>query len=211
MDSTDQNTKITLLVSAEDFFSEILTQAFEAKKIAPPAPIKNYLVALLHHYLDSKNLFEEENLDELGRRKPQTLAEMYMVALQSDLPARVDLLKKLADKSLYISGFFSDSLQGRVIDIDYYIEMGGTAYAYLAESTREDSVARIYKHFSHRFLDFVEVLSILSQRAQLQSNQNILRIYDRYMKTGSAIDRDKLVQIGILNQEVDQKKKIQAV
>lgn len=206
--STSQS-QISLFVSSEDYFSEILTQAFHERKIQPVPPVKKYLVGLLQHYLDARNLYDDESVDEVGRKKPQTLAEMYMIAMQSETSVKIEMLKKLADRSLYICGFFSDSLQKKIVDIDYYIDMGGTAYGNLAHCTREDSLSKVYKSFSQRFLDFVEVLSVLSQNVQLQSNQNILRMYDRYMRTGSALDREKLTQIGILTQDPADKKKIQ--
>ena len=163
---------------------------------------------MLQFYLDAKNLFDEEKTDESGRKKPQTLAELFLTAHQSEHSQKVGLLKKLADKSLYISGFFSDSLQRKIIDVDYYVDMGGAAFASLADCTKEDTRAHTYNIFSRRFGDFVDVLSVLSQKSQLQSNQNILRIYDRYLKTGSDLDRAKLIEMGLLTSDQARKHKI---
>lgn len=198
---------ISIISSSEQYFSEVLTQAFMSRKIEAPIQVKNYLVGILQFYLDSRNLFDEETVDESGRRKPQSMAEMYMIAHQSESSVKTELLKKLADKSLYISGFFSDSLQRKIIDVDYYAEMGGSAYASLAHCTREDTLAYVYRVFSKRFLEFVDVLSILSQQSQLQSNQNILRLYDRYLRTGSELDRERLAEMGLLTADLQNRKK----
>ena len=60
------------------------------------------------------------------------------MAQNSEPIVRFELLKKLGDRSLYISGFFADSLQRKVVDVDYYAEMGGVAYGALADSAVEE-------------------------------------------------------------------------
>jgi hypothetical protein len=207
MEGHGSHPKIALCVSSEDYFSEMVDVALDERKVKAALPVKNYLVELLQFYLDARNLFEEEVVDESGRRKPQTLAELYLTAHQLELSSKVEMLKKMADRSLYISGFFSDSLQRKIVDVDYYVEMGRSAYGSLAHCTREDSKANIYKTFAQRFGDFVDVLSHFSQKASLQSNQNILRLYDRYLRTGSALDREKLTEMGIPTSKQEKKRK----
>lgn len=207
MEGHSSHPKISLCVSSEDYFSEMVDVALDERKVKAALPVKNYLVELLQFYLDARNLFEEEVVDESGRRKPQTLAELYLTAHQLEFSSKVEMLKKMADRSLYISGFFSDSLQRKIIDVDYYVEMGRSAYGSLAHCTREDTKASIYKTFAQRFGDFVDVLSHFSQKARLQSNQNILRLYDRYLRTGSALDREKLIEMGIPTSKQDKKRK----
>jgi hypothetical protein len=207
MEGHGSHPKISLFVSSEDYFSEMVDVALDERKVKAALPVKNYLVELLQFYLEARNLFEEESVDESGRRRPQTLAELYLTAHQSEFPQKVEMLKKMADRSLYISGFFSDSLQRKIVDVDYYVEMGRSAYGSLAHCARGDSKVQIYKTFAQRFGDFVDVLSHFSQKAQLQSNQNILRLYDRYLRTGSALDREKLTEMGIPISRQDQKRK----
>ncbi len=194
-----------MFVSPEKYFSDMVEQGFAKRKISVHPSVQSYLVQVLEHYLDARNLHEEE-VDELGNRKPGTLAEMFLVANQSPPAAKFGLLKKLGDKSLYISGFFGDSLARKIVDIDYYIDMGGAAYASLAECTHEDTMASVYRTFSRRFLDFVEVLTYISQESMIQSDQNLLRLYDRYLRTGSPMAQERLVEMGVLTISGDQLK-----
>lgn len=186
-----------LLLSSKDYFTQCVNEAFEKRKIKAYPAVQTYIVNVLEYYLDARNLFEEEQT-ESGQKTPKTLAEMLMIAAQADLMERRKILKNLGDKSLYVSGFFGDSLSRKLVDIDYYAEMGGSAYGMLSESTKEDTLAQVYKVFSCRFLEFVDVLTYISQQSMVQSDQNILRLYDRYMRTGSELAREKLVEIGIL-------------
>lgn len=186
-----------LLLSSKDFFRQAVSEAFEKRKIKAYPTVQTYIVGMLEHYLDARNLFDHEQR-ESGQKAPTTLAETLMIAAQSDLVEKRKILKNLGDKSLYVSGFFGDSLSRKLVDIDYYAEVGCSAYGMLSESVKEDTLAKVYKIFSIRFLEFVDVLTYISQQSMIQSDQNILRLYDRYMRTGSELAKEKLVEIGIL-------------
>lgn len=186
-----------LFISSKEFFNSAVEEGFNARKIEAQPAVKTYLVTLLEHYVDSRNLFEPE-VSESGKRTPQTLAEMFLQAGTEDSVTRVELLRKLADRSLYISGFFSDSLERKLVDVDYYVEMGGTAYASLASAVREDTRAQVFRVFSKRFVEFVDVLNFISQRTRITNNQSILRLYDRYLRTGSELAREQLIEMGVL-------------
>lgn len=187
-----------LFVSPGEFFKDLVRQGFEQRKVQTYPMVEAYLVNLLQHYLDARNLFDPEH-DEAGNRIPNTLAEMYLYARNTeDHLQKVELLKKLGDRSLYVSGFFGASLERKAIDIDYYVQMGGTAYATLATYMREESTSKVYSTISSRFIDFVDVLTHISHDSFTHSNESLLRLYDRYLSTGSEIARDKLIEMGVL-------------
>jgi hypothetical protein len=208
MESGAKQEKVFLFSSSEQYFSEMLGLAFDERKVKAAPVVKSYLVDLLQHYLDVRNLFDEGTVDELGRRKPQTLAELYLIAHQSEGSLKIEMLKKLADRSLYISGFFSDSLDNKIVDVDYYVDMGRSAYGSLSACVNENSKTGVFRTFSHRFVDFVDVLGHLSHKARPQSNENILKLYDRFLRTGSPMDREKLAGIGIPTSSLGPKRKI---
>ncbi|PIS10584.1 MAG: hypothetical protein COT73_08630 [Bdellovibrio sp. CG10_big_fil_rev_8_21_14_0_10_47_8] len=199
------DTHSLFIVSSRDYFMEVVEASFVKRNIKTYPAIQSYMVGLLEHYLDARNLFDEP-MDEAGNRKPTTLAEMYLTAATAEHAAKIDLLKKMADRSLYISGFFGDSLTRKLVDIDYYAEMGGAAYGNLAECTKEDTVAQIYRTFSSRFIEFVDVLTYISQQSSVQTDQGLLRLYDRYMRTGSELAKEKLIELGVLTLPKDQAK-----
>lgn len=194
-----------LFVSPQEYFSEAVKKGLEQRRIKTYPFVESYLVNLLQHYLDARNLFENE-IDEAGKRPPQTLAEMLLIAHNSETTVKLELLKKLGDKSLYISGYFGDSLNRKIVDVDYYANMGGTAYATLANATKEDTLVKVYETFSSRFIDFVDVLTVISQASLVKSNESILRLYDRYMRTGSDLAREKLIEMGVLTLTPEQVK-----
>jgi len=196
-----------LFISPGDFFKDLVRKGFEQRKLETYPYVESYMVNLLQHYLDAKNLFDPE-YDEFGRRIPKTLAEMYLTAnTVEDQQVKVELLKKLGDRSLYMSGFFGDSLQRKTVDLDYYVNMGGVAYATLASCVREDTSVKVYSTISKRFVDFVDVLTYISHNSFIKSDESVLRLYDRYMTTGSELAREKLTEMGLLNLAQDPSKR----
>lgn len=188
---------MNLFVTPKEFFSEMVKEGLRHRRLETPPRIEDYLVDLLQHYLEARNLFEPEH-DESGQRRPQTLAEMYLTASLLEPSAKADLLKKLGDRSLYISGFFGDSLARKIVDVDYYVDMGGAAYRDLASQTRDETLAKVYSVFSSRFVEFVDVLTYVSQKSMVRSNESVLRLYERYLKTGSELAREKLSEMGVV-------------
>lgn len=197
--------KTLFLVSSREYFVEMVDHGLTKRNVKVVPAVQNYLVGLLEHYLDARNLFDQA-VNEQGQKTPTTLAEMYLTASTSQTPEKLELLKKLGDRSLYISGFFGDSLNRKLVDIEYYANMGGAAYGSLAEISKEDTTAQIYKTFSHRFIEFVDVLTYISQQSFVHTDEGLLRLYDRYLRTGSELAKDKLVEMGVLTLPSDQAK-----
>ncbi len=195
-----------LTVSTTDFFSDTVDEAFSYLKITTLPLVSNYLVSLLDRYAFADNLYDLN--ESTGKRTLNPLAEMFLKANQSEHRQKAQLLRKLGDTSLYISGFFGESLKSKVIDLDYYIDIGGSAYASLAACTEEDLSARVYEEFSNNFLKFVDALTYISQKSMIQSNKDLLRLYDRYVSTGSELARSQLLENGLLNSTTNSNKKI---
>ncbi|MBX3020439.1 MAG: hypothetical protein KF799_02080 [Bdellovibrionales bacterium] len=193
-----------LLESPRTYFLEQVDGALKRLKFQPLPLSQNYLVDLLEHYLFSSNLFPKD--DETGKAKRETLAEMWLKAQNSPTPQRQDLLKKLGDSSLYISGFFGDSLSRKIVDIDYYVDMGGVAYGALASSAADEQRSMMYEEFSQRFSDFVDVLTYISQESLVQTNGDLLRLYGRYIATGSRLAEEQLLEKGLLVADLQKSK-----
>lgn len=199
---------VQLFISPRQHFEELVGSGFSKLKVQAAPGVQTYLVDLLEFYLDTRNLYPDETAQD-GSRRPSTMAEMWLSAPHLTLSERTELLKQMGDRALYISGFFSESLQRKIVDVDYYAEMGGAAYARLADSIREDTHAHIYRLISRRFNEFADVLSYVSQQSMAPTDQNLLRLYERYLRTGSEIAREQLIENGVLTMPADEIKKAQ--
>ncbi len=193
----------SLFVSPNDYFREVVEHAFQQRNMKTFPMAEAYLVQLLGQYVNSDNLFEAQE----GKKVNPMLAEMFLKAQTTQTIVRIEMLKRLGDVSLYVSGLFGDSLNRKIVDIDYYADMGGQAYGSLAETIKEDTFRKVYSEYSERFLEFVDVLTLISQKVFLQNNESLLRLYDRYLKTGSELARETLLEKGIISVPFEKEKK----
>lgn len=168
------------IISPKNFFQDLLKQAFQDCQINTHKITSVYLGNLLEKYIEIKNLYDL--VDEKGRKKRETLAEMYLKAFstQTSLSQRKRLLKKLGDTSLYLTGFFRDSLKRKPIDVGYYINIGQASYKHLSYYTKEDTYSTLFLDFSKRFQDFVTAFTYISHQFFLQNEEGILKLYDAY-------------------------------
>ena len=104
-----------LVMDSNRFFKDVVEEAFIQCQLKADLYIRVYLVDILKHYLFIGNLYDRK--DSSGRKTRKTLAENLLTVSKMKPKERFEKLKGLADSSLYISGFFSDSFQRKIIDI----------------------------------------------------------------------------------------------
>jgi hypothetical protein len=114
----------------------------------------------------------------------------------------------VGDRSLYVSGFFGDSLSRRAIDLGYFISMGELAYAFvasLAEGRRtQRNRPELFADLSRNFARLVDLLSEISESSGISSDGDVVRLYERWLQTKSERLLHLLSQKGI--HPVDPKK-----
>jgi hypothetical protein len=177
--------KVLSAQSIHDFFRELLALAIENQRARVQQETELYLVNLLSGFLQIESLLVREE-DGTLHRKP--LALLLKEALDEEGVARARALRRLGDTSLFVSGMFSESLSSSLVDIDYAIAMGSRAYDALGEvAARHGRGHRsLWDELSEKFSQLVEVLNEVSERTLASSNAGLLRIYEKWMKTGSA-------------------------
>jgi hypothetical protein len=163
-----------------EFFREQLTKAMEHQKVSTSAFTEYYLVNLLAECVQADPLMSEPGYDETP------LALLHARALQASDHRRARLLRAMGDTALFVSGFFSDSLKGKLVDLGYYRAMGGHAYARLSRQEKPLGFGSdVFSELAARFVEFADLLSEVSEVSRLTSNASVLRLYERWAQTGS--------------------------
>ena len=191
-------TAVIAQTNVQEYFHQAVTRALEHQHIEAAEETVFYIVNLLAHFSRSERLFTETE-DGIF---VQPLSELYAEALEApSLEVQTRSLRRLGDVALLISGIFSDSLNRKLVDVDYYIAMGGGAYGHLAELIRDSLQGRalggIFRELSHKFADFVDVLGEVSEEANLTSTKDVLRLYEIWLRTGSRRAASRLRRLGI--------------
>jgi hypothetical protein len=126
----------------------------------------------------------------------EPLAVRLLRALQSGGMEQRERLRNVGDFSLFTSGFFSDSLRRKTVDVDYYVHMG--EYAYGSLSLRDkDAFGDVFSELASRFVVFSDVLADVSDHTSLASRSDIFRLYERWLRTGSQRDGQRLIERGV--------------
>jgi len=174
-------------------FAELLAGALQKVQLQPSPMAVAYLVELL----DERVL---ENRD--GLEGEQALAEALLVAQRDDGVDRIRRMRGVGDHALFVSGFLADSLLDGAVDASYYRQIGRSAYGDVVSGLRgrgESGVwSRLYRELAECFGDFAEILAEVGDRTRPGQPKNWLGVYDRYLRTGSARDRDLLLRAGYL-------------
>lgn len=172
-----------------EYFKELVEAALARQRLEAGELTAFYVVNLLagfaHIHGSGDASLEEPLALELAR------------ALESGGITQRAALRRVGDASLFISGFFSDSLNRRLVDLDYYVALGGYAYNSLSRQ-ESDSFASVFAELASKFVGFVDVLSEVSERSSLASNADLLRLYEKWLRTGSRRNGEMLVERGIV-------------
>jgi hypothetical protein len=185
---------LTLAASVDEFFHEVVTDALEAVDLDASEPAGWYLVGLLGEFTKAR-LTDEP----LGMK----------LALPGEDPSeRVRNLKQVGDTSLYVAGFFAESLTRSLVDVDYYVGIGQSAYSQLARSLgsqrsqpAQRSISEVYEELAAKFPRFVDVLAAIRKRVailELGQTPDIGRLYEIWLRTRDEWVEKKLKEAGLL-------------
>jgi len=176
-----------------EYFKELVESALARQHLQAGDLTEYYLVNLLCQYirLDARSGVSDH---------AEPLAFRLARALESGGLEQRSRLRSLGDFSLFMSGFFAESFRGRSIDVDYYKSMGEYAYGSLSRSD-DDAFAEVFAELARKFVGYMDVLSDISERTALTSSADVLRLYEKWLRTGSARDGRRLIERGVLPNE----------
>ena len=173
-----------------EYFKELVESALARQHVQAGDLTAYYLVNLLCQFVrpDARVAFGPDD---------EPLAIRLTRALQTGGSEQRARLRSLGDFSLFMSGFFSDSLRRRTVDVDYYVSMGEYAYGSLSHR-EEDAFAVVFRELARKFVGFMDVLADVSERTAVTSGTDVMRLYEKWLRTGSPRDGQKLVDRGIV-------------
>lgn len=174
---------VTLAASVDEFFHEVVTDAVSAVDLDASEPAGWYLVGLLGDFTRA--------------RLPDEPLGPKLVQSSLDPGERVRNLKQVGDTSLYVAGFFAESLSRSLVDVDYYVGLGQNAYAQLARSLGSKTIGEVYGELAEKFPQFVDVLAEVRKRVDLGTN-DLGRLYEIWLKTRDEWVEKKLKAAGLL-------------
>jgi len=176
---------IDLASNLESFFQSLVDDAVKTQHFEATEAAEYYLAGLLADYAKPDRL-ESEALE-----RPLTL--LLDEALHTAGRERFERLRSLGDGVLYTSGFFADHLSTRGVELRYVRTLGARAYDSAASMLRHgdgSAAPDVFRELADNFVMFAEVVSrvadVLQANSAQSSNRQVVRLYERWVKTGSA-------------------------
>jgi uncharacterized protein YidB (DUF937 family) len=180
---------VCLAASVDEFFHEVVSDALTAVDLEASQPASWYLVGLLGEFTKA-------------RLTDEPLGMKLAAAQNENLGERVRNLKQVGDTSLYVAGFFSESLTRSLVDVDYYVGIGQNAYAQLARSFGAGKpIADVYEELAAKFPKFVDVLTEVRKRthlAEMNATTDIAKLYEIWLRTRDEWVEKKLRAAGLI-------------
>ncbi|MEK7705716.1 MAG: hypothetical protein AAB426_12210 [Myxococcota bacterium] len=190
-----ESDRVIVSSSLGEFFRDEVSGARQTLGVKLPEMAEYYLVNLLVDY-------GRTGQGPLPGEEP--LAFLYKRALEAPPAVRMQPLKHLGDLALYVAGFFADWVERSHVAVDYYVSMGGNAYDSLSgivgAHPQGDTFAELYQDLSRRFGELVDVLNEVADRSRdvAERSSDLLKLYDRWVRTGSQRIERMLVDKGLV-------------
>jgi hypothetical protein len=185
-------------LGVREYFQDSVQTVLAQQRVKIADDTLVYLVNLLTGYLRAEALYD----DTPDGRQIKPLVRLLAEALEA--PSAQDTnraLQRLGDVALFISGLYATSLERGLVNIDYYIAMGGNAYRSLAGmlrgTFRGQVFIAVYSELAEKFPQLVDVLAEVGDAMDLKRDQDLLRLYEIWILTGSRHAERKLRARGI--------------
>lgn len=186
---------ISLSSNLDDYFREPVTQAMRGRDVEASSATQSYLVQLLIDFAKPS----EATTSALS----QPVTFLLRDAMSSTGPERFKRLQSLGDGVLYGMGFFSRTSKG--VDEDYVVQVGASAYGHAARMLRvgqgKAEGPDVLDELARKFTRFVEVLRYVADWVAAKAARDeasLVKLYERWQKTGSAVLKAELGQRGLL-------------
>ena len=190
--------RVIAVNNLQEFFRDSIRNAMVNQRLDADDHTAYYVVNLLTVFSRSEALYEQTD-NGFGLRP---LANMLADAVHAESTEKRNLaLKRLGDVSLFVAGFFYESLARSLVDVDYYVNMGGGAYGSLSDTiggtTRARVFRAVYAELADKFQSFVDVLNEVRDMAKSSSDHDLLRLYEIWLRTGSDRVAGLLRELGV--------------
>jgi hypothetical protein len=189
--------RVRPVASLQEFFKDSVAAAMAKQGVAADDHTAYYVVNLLTLFARHEALYPEE---KPGPGLQPVTALLAAAADSSSRESRNALLRRVGDTSLFVAGFLGDGFARKLVDIDYYIDMGGAAYGRLSDDVRRtregQAFGTVFAELAAKFRDFVDVLAEIRDSGK-EAAIDVLRVYEVWLKTGSRRAARQLRELGL--------------
>lgn len=166
---TDERTSIILETSLQSFFYDEL-QSVNRKSSSPlPNETIFYSSLVMDKFIHAKEYFEVVE----GKVREKTLGLKLLETHHLESRKRKVALQDIGDTALMLCGYFSDSVNEKIVDVKYYHDVGMSAYGQLNSLvTSFYDVQYFYKKLATQFNMLTRLIQIVQSTQSSNSSQD---------------------------------------
>ncbi len=187
MQTPESDKKIILQTNLQGYFFDGLN-ALNKKSLCPvPESFIFYSSDVLDKFALSQDYFDVID----GKVREKILGLKLMEAAQYSREEQKRIYKEVADMSLLVCGYFAESTHKKLVDAQYYAQIGKTAYSHLnTVGTSFLDIPRFYQMFATCFESMTTLMSILASQNKLGDNN---LIFKKVLRDEAVSDQEMLV------------------
>ncbi len=168
---SSRNAHLSTESSLQVFFFDRLTELNKKSTHPIPSELIFYSSKIMDKFGDASALFEERE----GKVSEKILGTKLLEASHLEMNKKKRLLKDVGDTALMLCGYFSDSLNRKIIDVGYYEELGRTAYQTLDSYVPSVyDMNSFYKMISLSFSQITTMMSLISKDVFTSQESHLL-------------------------------------
>jgi hypothetical protein len=166
--------KIILSTNLKSFFFEGLSE-LNKKSLCPiPEPIIYYSSNVLDKFALSDEFFETSE----GKVREKVLGIKLLEATQLPREEQKKIYREVGEMSLMVCGYFSESVNKKILDTQYYAQLGKIAYSHLNNVTPKFlDIPHFYGIVATCFESLTTLMTLLASKEKgLEKNPVYLKL-----------------------------------
>lgn len=188
MQSSETSKKIVLQANLQGYFFEGLN-ALNKKSLCPvPESVIFYSSDVLDKFALSQDFFDITD----GKVREKILGIKLLEATQSTREEQRKVYKEVADMSLLVCGYFSESTHKKLVDAQYYAKIGKMAYSHLNSMAPTFlDIPSFYNMFATCFESMTTLMTILATQNRTGIESNL--IFKKVLRNEDVSEKEMLV------------------
>ncbi len=180
--------KIILETNLQGYFFDGLN-SLNKKSLCPvPESVIYYSSDVLDKFALSQDFFEVSE----GKIREKVLGMKLLEASQLTKEEQRKAYKEVGDMALLVCGYFIESTQKKLVDSQYYAQLGKMAYAHLNSFTPTFlDIPSFYGMIATCFESLTTLMALLASQGRTGSEHNL--IFHRVMKDQMVTEKEMLV------------------
>jgi len=166
--------ELILESSLQAFFFDQLSD-FNQKSTSPlPSEEIFYSSLVMDKFGDSSNLYENDE----GKVRDKILGTKLLESSQMNKLEQQRVLRDIGDTALFICGYFSESLNRKIVDTKYYQDIGMIAYQRLNSHVPQAyEIPSFFKRLSISFSSITTVMSLVFQQNNFEGPEEMFLLF----------------------------------